>query len=134
MSPQEPLTREEMEPLWRAERQVSWLNIAAMGVFLLASATAYRDEQLAWFARPLLAAVLVLLLAAAVLQIRALPALPHAPAPQDPENAARQVRRMRRRVPAPVVAVSDPPGLTPTGRAGRRPGHPRGWRARRARS
>jgi hypothetical protein len=71
MSPQEPLTREEMEPLWRAERQVSWLNVAAMGVFLLASATAYRDQQLAWFARPLLAAMLVLLLAAAVLQFRA---------------------------------------------------------------
>ena len=71
MRPQEPLTREEMEPLWRRERQVGWLNIAAMGAFLLASATGYRDGALAWFARPLLAGVLVLLLAAALLQFRA---------------------------------------------------------------
>jgi hypothetical protein len=71
MSRPEPLTREELEPLWRSERQVSWLNVAAMGVFLLASVTAYRDGQLAWFGRPLLVAVLALLLAAAVLQFRA---------------------------------------------------------------
>ena len=53
---------------------------------------------------PLLAGALLLLLAAAVLQVRdALPALPHAAARQDLEDAARQVRRLRRRLPPPAV-------------------------------
>lgn len=69
--PQRPLTPEEMGPLWRRERQVSWLNVAAMGAFLLASTAGYRDGALAWFAPPLLAAMLALLLAAAVLQFGA---------------------------------------------------------------
>jgi hypothetical protein len=71
LRPQRPLTHEEMEPLWRRERQVSWLNVAAMGAFLLASATGYRDGTLSWFARPLLAAMLALLFASAVLQFGA---------------------------------------------------------------
>jgi hypothetical protein len=71
ISPQEPLAREEMEPLWRWERQVGWLNIAAMVAFLLASAIGYRDGTLAWLSRPLLAAALGLLLIAALQQFRA---------------------------------------------------------------
>lgn len=71
MRPQGPLTHEEMAPLWRWERQVGWLNIAAMFAFLLASAAGYREGTLAWFSRPLLGLVLVLLLAAALLQYRA---------------------------------------------------------------
>jgi hypothetical protein len=68
--PQEPLAREEMEPLWRWERQVSWLNIAAMVAFLLAGAIGYRDGTLAWLARPLLAAALGFLLVAGLWQFR----------------------------------------------------------------
>jgi hypothetical protein len=71
MRQRQALTPEEMEPLWRWERQVGWLNIAAMAAFLLASAIGYRDDTLAWFARPLLATSLVLLLAAGLLQFRA---------------------------------------------------------------
>lgn len=68
MNPQE-LTRAEAEPLWRWERRVTWLQVAAMGCLLLAGGvTAYRGGDLAWFARPLLAGVFILLVAAAVLQ------------------------------------------------------------------
>ena len=64
-------TSEEMAPLWQMERQVSWLHVAAMGAFLLASFIGQRQGDIAWFARPLLAVVLVLLVAAAALQYRA---------------------------------------------------------------
>jgi hypothetical protein len=67
----EPLTAREMEPLWRWERQVGWLHIAAMGAFLLASVAGQREGLIASFSGPLLAGVLVLLLVAAVLQLRA---------------------------------------------------------------
>jgi hypothetical protein len=65
-----PLTRAELEPLWRRERQVSWLQIAAMAGLLLAGVLAQRVGTLAWAAGPLLAGVLVLLVAASVLQVR----------------------------------------------------------------
>jgi len=71
MRPQEPLTPEEMQPLWRWERQVSWLQVAAMGGFLLAGLAANRFGDLAWLSHPLLAGAVALLLAAAVLQLRA---------------------------------------------------------------
>lgn len=71
MRPQEPLTLEEMGPLWRWERQVLWLNVAAMGGFLLAGLAANRLGDLAWVHQPLLAGAIVLLLAAGVLQVRA---------------------------------------------------------------
>jgi hypothetical protein len=67
----EPLAAAEMEPLWRRERQVSWLNVAAMGAFLLAGLAAHRLGELAWINRSLLAAAIALLLVAAVLQMRA---------------------------------------------------------------
>ena len=70
MSPQEPLTGEEMQRLWRWERQVSWLYVAAMGGFLLASVAANRFGDLAWISRPLLAAALLVLAAAGALQFR----------------------------------------------------------------
>jgi len=65
---QHELTREEVEPLWHRERRVAWLQVAAMGGLLLAGVTAYRDGNLTWLARPLLAGVLILLAAAAALQ------------------------------------------------------------------
>jgi hypothetical protein len=71
MGPQEPLTPAEMEPLWRWERQATWLQVAAMGGFLLAGLAANRFSDLTWLNRPLLAGAIALLLAAAVLQIRA---------------------------------------------------------------
>jgi hypothetical protein len=70
LRPPEPLAREELEPLWRRERQVSWLQIAAMAGLLLAGVLAQRVGTLAWAAGPLLAGVLVLLVAASVLQVR----------------------------------------------------------------
>jgi hypothetical protein len=60
-----------MEPLWRWERRVGWLNTAAMAAFLLAGAIGYRDGTLAWLARPLLAAALALLLVAGLQQFGA---------------------------------------------------------------
>jgi hypothetical protein len=60
-----------MEPLWRRERQVTWLQVAAMGGFLLAGLAANRFGDLAWLNQPVFAGAIVLLLAAAVLQIRA---------------------------------------------------------------
>jgi hypothetical protein len=66
------LTDEEMAPLWRWERQVSWLNMSAMGALLLAGFVSQRGGgDMAWLSGLLLALVLVLLLAAAVLQFRA---------------------------------------------------------------
>jgi hypothetical protein len=66
----EPLTREEMEPLWDRERRVSWLQVGSMVGLLLAGVFAQRISTLAWLAGPLLAGALVLLGAASVLQVR----------------------------------------------------------------
>jgi hypothetical protein len=60
-----------MEPLWRRERMVTWLQVAAMGGFLLAGLAANRFGDLAWINQPVFAGAIVLLLAAAVLQIGA---------------------------------------------------------------
>jgi hypothetical protein len=68
---QDPLTQHEVAPLWRRERLVGWLQIAAMAAFLLAGAVGYRDGAVTWLGYPLLASVLVLLFAAAVLQFGA---------------------------------------------------------------
>ena len=71
MHHQEPLTHEEMEGLWRWERQITWLNVAAMGCLVLASVAAYRFGDFSWLQRPLLAAVLILVAVAAILQLNA---------------------------------------------------------------
>jgi hypothetical protein len=70
MRPQEPLTREESEPLWRWERRITWLNVAAMGGLLLAGVAAHRFGDFAWLQRPFLGGAIVLIAAAAVLQFR----------------------------------------------------------------
>jgi hypothetical protein len=70
MSLQEPLTRAELERLWRWERQMTWLYGAAMAGFLLAGVAANRFGDLAWLHRPLLAGAAILVVAAAVLQFR----------------------------------------------------------------
>jgi len=70
MRQREPLSREEMEPLWRWERQMTWFHTAAMGGLLLVSVVAYRFNYLDWLGRPVLGLVLLLLAAAAVLQFR----------------------------------------------------------------
>ena len=66
----EPLTQAELEPLWRRERQTSWLQIAAMACFLLAGVIAQRAGTLTYLAHPLLAGAILLLVAASVLQMR----------------------------------------------------------------
>ena len=68
---QESLTPAEMEPLWRWDRQATWLQVVAMAGFLFAGLAANRFGDLAWLNRPVLAAAVVLLFAAAALQIRA---------------------------------------------------------------
>src|SRR5262245_19918247 len=70
MPAQEPLTHNEMERLWRWERQVSWFYVAAMGALFLASLAVYHYGDLPWLRRPLLAGVLVLAVVAALLQFR----------------------------------------------------------------
>jgi hypothetical protein len=64
-----PLTHAEIAPLWRRERLVGWLQIAAMGAVVLAGVLAHRYGALAWLANPLLAGALALLAAGAVLQV-----------------------------------------------------------------
>jgi hypothetical protein len=71
LHPQGVLTDEEMAPLWRWERQSSWLNMGAMGALLLAGFVSQRQGSIAWLSGPLLALTLALLVAAAVLQLRA---------------------------------------------------------------
>jgi hypothetical protein len=66
----EPLTHDQMERLWRWERQLTWLHAAAMGGFLLAGVAANRFGDLAWLNQPLLAGAIALLLVAGVLQLR----------------------------------------------------------------
>ena len=68
---QESLTPAEMEPLWRRDRQATWLQVVAMAGFLFAGLAANRFGDLAWLGSPVLAAAVVLLFAAAALQIRA---------------------------------------------------------------
>ena len=64
-----PLTRAELEPLWRRERWMSWLQIAAMAGFLLAAAVAQRGGTAAALATPLLVGAVMLLGAGAALQV-----------------------------------------------------------------
>jgi hypothetical protein len=66
----EPLTQAELAPLWHRERQVSWLQIAAMACFLLAGVIGQRAGTLTYLAHPLLAGSILLLVAASVLQVR----------------------------------------------------------------
>lgn len=66
----EPLTQAELVPLWRRERQVSWLQIAAMASFLLAGAIGQRGGTFTYLAHPLLAGAILLLVAGSVLQMR----------------------------------------------------------------
>lgn len=70
MRQQEPLTAEESERLWRWERQVSWLHIAAMGGLLLAGVAATRFGDRAWLQYPLLGGFAALVASATVLQMR----------------------------------------------------------------
>jgi hypothetical protein len=66
----EPLTHAEMEPLWRWERQMTWLHASAMGALLVASVAIHRYGDLPWLRIPLLGGVVVLVAAAAVMQFR----------------------------------------------------------------
>lgn len=71
MRQQEPLTHEDMTPLWRWERQMGWFHIGAMGALVLAGVVVHNYGDLAWLRRFLLGAVLVLVVGATVLQFRA---------------------------------------------------------------
>jgi hypothetical protein len=67
----EPLTPAQMEPLWRWERQMTWLQISAMGVLLLGGVALHRYGDLPWLRLPIVSGVIGLISAAAVLQLRA---------------------------------------------------------------
>jgi hypothetical protein len=64
-----PLTRAELGSLWRRERWMSWLQIAAMAGFLLAAVASQRGGATAALASPLLVGAVALLGAGAVLQV-----------------------------------------------------------------
>jgi hypothetical protein len=66
----EPLARDEMERLWRLERQVTWLHISAMGVLLLGSVAIHNYGDVPWLRVPVLTGIIVLVAAAAVMQFR----------------------------------------------------------------
>lgn len=70
MQPQEPLSREELEPLWRWERQVTWLQVGAMAFLLLAGVVATRFAGYVWLQHTLLGGFAVLVIAATALQMR----------------------------------------------------------------
>jgi hypothetical protein len=64
-----PLTRAELEQLWRREHWMSWLQIAAMAGFLLAAVVSQRGAAAAALASPLLVGAVALLGVGAVLQV-----------------------------------------------------------------
>ena len=70
MRQQEPLTPEELEQLRRRGGQMAWFHAAAMATLMIGAVGISRYGDLAWFRHALVAAVAVLVLAGAVLQLR----------------------------------------------------------------
>lgn len=70
MQTPEPLSRNELQRLWRWERDMARFHAVAMGMFLLAAAAVYFWGDVAWVRRLLLGLVVLLVGAATVLQLR----------------------------------------------------------------
>jgi hypothetical protein len=66
----EPLTRDQLERLWRWERQMVRFHAVAMTLLVLCAAAAYLYSDIAWMRRSLLVFVGALIVAATVLQVR----------------------------------------------------------------
>ena len=66
----EPLSRDELQRLWRWERHMTRFHAVAMTLFVLCAAAAFVWSDIAWVRRSLLALVLLLVAAATVLQLR----------------------------------------------------------------
>jgi hypothetical protein len=66
----QPLTRAELERLWRWERHMLRFHAVAMTLLVVAAAAAYLYSDIAWVRRSLLVLVAALVVAATVLQVR----------------------------------------------------------------
>jgi hypothetical protein len=65
-----PLTRPELERLWRWERSMARYYVTAMTLVLIAAALAIAYSDVAWVRRAALILVLVLLVGATIMQFR----------------------------------------------------------------
>ena len=66
----EPLSRDELQRLWRWERHMTRFHAAAMTLLALCAAAAFVWSDIVWVRRLLLAIVLLLVAAATMLQLR----------------------------------------------------------------
>jgi hypothetical protein len=66
----EPLSRDELERLWRWERHMTRFHAVAMTLLLVCAAATFLWSDIAWLRRLLLAIVLLLVAAATMLQLR----------------------------------------------------------------
>jgi hypothetical protein len=66
----EPLSRDELQRLWRWERHMTRFHAAAMTLLALCAAAAFVWSDIAWVRRSLLAIVVLLVAAATMLQLR----------------------------------------------------------------
>lgn len=66
----EPLSRDELERLWRWERHMTRFHAVAMTLLLVCAAATFQWSDIAWVRRMLLAIVLLLVGAATMLQLR----------------------------------------------------------------
>lgn len=70
MGAPEPLNRDELQRLWTWERHMTRFHAVAMTLLVLCAAAAYLWSDVVWVRRSLLGLVLLLVAAAAALQIR----------------------------------------------------------------
>lgn len=66
----EPLSRDELQRLWRWEHQMTRFHAAAMVVLVLCAGAAFLWSDMAWVRRSLLGVVVLLVVAATMLQLR----------------------------------------------------------------
>jgi hypothetical protein len=66
----EPLTQDEQQRLWRWEHQMVRFHAVAISILVLCAAAAYFYSDVAWVRRSVLGLVVVLVVAATVLQVR----------------------------------------------------------------
>ena len=65
-----PLSRDELERLWRWERHMTRFHAVAMTLLLVCAAATFLWSDIAWVRRSLLAIVVLLVAAATMLQLR----------------------------------------------------------------